>query len=324
MISVIIPVYNAEKYLSQCIDSVLSQTYQDCELILIDDGSKDNSLAVCKSYNDARVKIIHQENQGEAAARNAGLKIAQGEYIAFLDADDWWDKNFLLEMCSCLNDDVIPVCSFVRYLPDGRELAYPPMPTNSLPDLLRKQYPMSCCRSLFSKAILDENNISFTQGRITGADQEFTYEYMIVSSKEPRYVSGAKYYYRINPNSIMLKATYKHFDAIEAMLSVENFAREHCEASYFQAISQALRFYKCPYILDFAIMTVLTAGDTPSSVLSYLNEHGYVELLDQACAAPEHHNTNFMKLWRKSHVVCLWLYYIRKRIGNVLRKFHLR
>ena len=91
MVSVIIPIYRAEKYLNECVDSVLAQTYRDLEIILVDDGSPDNCGAICDDYaaKDSRVKVIHKENGGPSDARNAGLAIAHGEYIYFLDSDDY-------------------------------------------------------------------------------------------------------------------------------------------------------------------------------------------------------------------------------------------
>ena len=89
-VSIIIPVYNSEPYLSRCLDSVLAQTYPKIEVLLIDDGSTDNSYAICQQYaqRDSRMKVIHQQNQGAAAARNTGLDNATGEYIMFCDSDD--------------------------------------------------------------------------------------------------------------------------------------------------------------------------------------------------------------------------------------------
>ena len=89
-ISVIVPVYNVEKYLLECVDSILAQTFTDFELILINDGSQDNSGAICDEYadKDSRIAVIHQENQGQAAARNNAIVIAKGEWITFVDSDD--------------------------------------------------------------------------------------------------------------------------------------------------------------------------------------------------------------------------------------------
>ena len=95
ILSVIIPVYNVEKYLRKCVDSVLAQDIADMEVILIDDGSPDNCGAICDEYaeKDARVKVIHKENEGVATARNVGLDIARGKYITFVDSDDYLLPN---------------------------------------------------------------------------------------------------------------------------------------------------------------------------------------------------------------------------------------
>ncbi len=89
-ISIIVPVYNVEKYLKECIESILSQTYKNIEIILIDDGSTDNSGKICDEYlkKDSRVKVIHKENGGLSDARNTGIEIASGKYIGFVDSDD--------------------------------------------------------------------------------------------------------------------------------------------------------------------------------------------------------------------------------------------
>ena len=101
-ISVIIPVYNVEKYLTQCINSVISQSYRNLEIILIDDGSLDNSSQMCDDFarQDSRIKIIHKINGGLSSARNAGIKIATGDYLLFLDSDDYWDSVDAMKECA--------------------------------------------------------------------------------------------------------------------------------------------------------------------------------------------------------------------------------
>lgn len=96
MISVIVPVYNVEEYLRRCVDSILSQTYVDFEMILVNDGSRDSSGRICDDYAelDSRIRVIHKANGGIGSARNAGLEIAKGEYISFLDSDDWIEPDF--------------------------------------------------------------------------------------------------------------------------------------------------------------------------------------------------------------------------------------
>jgi glycosyltransferase involved in cell wall biosynthesis len=94
-VSVIIPVYNSEKYLKKCLDSIVNQTLKNIEIIIINDGSNDNSEDIVKSYKDTRIKYIAQENKGVSAARNLGMDIATGKYISFIDSDDWVDLDFL-------------------------------------------------------------------------------------------------------------------------------------------------------------------------------------------------------------------------------------
>lgn len=113
LVSIIIPVYNSEKFLKGCLDSVLCQIYSNIEVLLIDDGSKDNSLEICNSYaqKDNRVKVFHQENSGAAAARNKGLANVSGEYIMFCDSDDVVSKNWVKHLLEAVNDYTMPVCS---------------------------------------------------------------------------------------------------------------------------------------------------------------------------------------------------------------------
>lgn len=115
LISVIVPVYNIEKYLPRCIDSILDQTYKNWEAIFINDGSTDNSLKVLEEYKkrDERIKIIDKKNAGSGAARNDGIENSKGEYIAFLDSDDWYEQNFLEKLYNNLteNNSDVAMCN---------------------------------------------------------------------------------------------------------------------------------------------------------------------------------------------------------------------
>lgn len=126
LISVIIPVYNVEKHLHRCLDSVIAQTYQNLEIICVDDGSVDESGKICDQYavRDARIKVIHQENQGLSAARNRGLDAADGEYIAFVDSDDYILEDMykkMLDMLLNYNVDLC-VCQWQYEFSDGRQV----------------------------------------------------------------------------------------------------------------------------------------------------------------------------------------------------------
>ena len=126
LISVIIPVYNVEKYLHRCLDSVIAQTYQNLEIICVDDDSIDDSEKICDQYavRDARIKVIHQENQGLSAARNRGLDAAEGEYIAFVDSNDYILEDMYKKMLDkLLNYNVdLCVCQWQYEFSDGRQV----------------------------------------------------------------------------------------------------------------------------------------------------------------------------------------------------------
>lgn len=112
-ISIIIPVYNTEKYLSQCLDSVLNQTFKNIEIICVDDGSTDNSYKILEEYagKDSRIKVIHQDNKGSSAARNAGLEIASGKYIGYVDSDDWIDFHMYKRLYSIAEKHRVDIVS---------------------------------------------------------------------------------------------------------------------------------------------------------------------------------------------------------------------
>ena len=116
LISVIIPVYNGEKYLQQCIDSIINQTYPNWELLLIDDGSKDSSGTICDEYAEryTQISVIHQKNAGQAAARNAGVAMAKGEYVSFVDCDDWMESDMFATMIDTLQREQaeVIVCGY--------------------------------------------------------------------------------------------------------------------------------------------------------------------------------------------------------------------
>lgn len=119
-ISVIVPVYNVAPYLNTCLDSIINQSYQNLEIILVNDGSTDESLSICEQYHskDNRIKIINQSNQGVAAARNTGIDVAKGKYLTFIDPDDWFSNNDALEIlyqAMMAEKSYVVVCSFNEF-----------------------------------------------------------------------------------------------------------------------------------------------------------------------------------------------------------------
>jgi glycosyltransferase involved in cell wall biosynthesis len=168
LISVIVPVFNVEEYLPKCLDSILCQTYKNLEIIIVNDGSTDNSAQICEEHarRDSRIKIIHKKNGGLSSARNAGLDIATGEYIGFVDSDDFIEKNMYEDM---LNEMLKYSANLVicNYFPGG-EIKYPcekSMLANV--DIIFRLYLKDCVQAfawnkLYSKKIFNE--IRYTEG----------------------------------------------------------------------------------------------------------------------------------------------------------------
>lgn len=125
-VSIIVPVYNMEKRLKRCLDSIVGQTYSNIEIILINDGSKDNSLKILKSYEkkDNRIKLIDQPNQGISVSRNNGLKISSGDYICFADSDDYIEKNMIEKLVECIEEEKadIAVCNYYIFDDSGKKV----------------------------------------------------------------------------------------------------------------------------------------------------------------------------------------------------------
>ena len=126
VVSVIVPIYNVEEYLPRCIESIISQTYKELEIILVDDGSIDNCLNICEKYAklDGRVRVVHKKNQGVSSARNSGLDIMTGEFITFVDSDDFLDKNAIerwIKMIEIYNTDIV-ISSFDKYYDEDTKI----------------------------------------------------------------------------------------------------------------------------------------------------------------------------------------------------------
>lgn len=191
MITVIIPIYKAEKYLPRCLDSLLAQSYTDFECILVDDGSPDNSGALCEEYASQHscFKVIHKPNGGASSARNAGIDIALGEWVTFVDADDYLDSDYLESLS---NVQTRTQTDFVlgghkKYYANGdlkAERVYDEKFFNQaqFPDLLKQGllvYQKAPWCKLFKREILNQNGIRFVPGAITGEDEIFMYSYFL-------------------------------------------------------------------------------------------------------------------------------------------------
>ncbi len=211
--SVVVPVYNVEKYLCECVDSILSQTFTDFELILVDDGSKDSSGEICDEYaqKDSRVKVIHKENGGQSTARNTGIKAANGQYAIFIDSDDLYCDNHFFEdikNISTDNPDII-VFRYCKYYEDGKTddcgISLDDLDSGNKTDFLRElvrrdAFFCSCWSKCTRMSILKDNNIEFDTNL---SCEDMDWYYNVVSKAEKFEVIDKPYvYYRQRENSV--------------------------------------------------------------------------------------------------------------------------
>lgn len=231
IVSVIIPVYNVELYLRTCIDSIVKQTYVELEIILVDDGSTDKSGLICDEYakKDERIKVIHKKNGGLSDARNEGLKIATGEFVGFVDSDDWVEKDFFEKLVNIMYRTKcdIAMCGIKMFWGDGTEQIMTANQDKSMDNLEAME------------AIVDEsfikqpvwyklyrhnlvNGIMFEVGKIH-EDAFWTYQ-IIARAKKVEIIKKPYYYYRQRKQSIMsAQYSYKNFAGLEARIRQQCF-----------------------------------------------------------------------------------------------------
>jgi len=177
-VSVIVPVYNVDRYLPQCLDSVVAQTLNDIEIICINDGSKDASLSILKEYadKDSRFKIIDKKNAGVSAARNDGIATATGKYIAFLDGDDFWESYCLEKACAAAEKEKADVVVFKHNIFDGERKVVWDDPNFGRTDEEGLQYAFSAViwNKLYLTAFIRENQITFPTGIKIAEDTIFS------------------------------------------------------------------------------------------------------------------------------------------------------
>lgn len=226
-ISIIVPVYNVEKYLDQCITSIINQSMKELEIILVNDGSTDNSLQICNKYKalDERIMVLDKKNGGLSDARNYGLKYANAEFIGFVDSDDYIDSKFYERLYEGLqNDGVYVAVSCIKRINDFEDILYTSQHqaegiiTNyeAMKSMLTaKGISNSVCNKLFCIKLFDEK--PFPVGKLY--EDEFV-TYKIVDKSPKVFISNStSYYYRANKNGITRRTfTEKELDRIEASL----------------------------------------------------------------------------------------------------------
>ena len=247
-ISIIVPVYNVEKYLHQCVDSIISQTYTNTEIILVDDGSPDNCGKICDEYaqKDNRIKVIHKPNGGLSEARNFGIEVATGDWLMFIDSDDYIENNMIEKLYNIAvqEDAQIALCGVVSF-DETHEwvsdfLRVEPGIFRGI-DILKQDCISTPfiipCNKIFKKTIFDD--IRFYVGRIH--EDEMIAPYFLDKCKKLVAIKDLMYHYRQLPSSISHTIDAKRLDWIFSLYNRFFYYKNHIELKDYS--SKVLKDY---------------------------------------------------------------------------------
>jgi len=262
MVSVVVPIYNVEKYLRECVDSIINQTHRDLQIILVDDGSPDNCDIICDEYAqcDDRVTVLHCKNGGLSVARNRGYEICKGEYVLFVDSDDYLESNAIEVLCAHMKkdnlqmlfydalsfdetNDKVSIDDINKYI---RKNDYSEVFSGAelfLRFLENDEYrsPVQYC--LFRKSFIDDNNLSFHKG-ILHEDEEFTLLALLYAQRV-KHIPDVLYHHRFRADSIMgakvsKRNTDGYYEAIKVLIEKHNvfLSEEMSATAYIKGISR--------------------------------------------------------------------------------------
>ena len=262
-ISVIVPIYNVEPYLRRCIDSIINQTYENLEIILVDDGSRDNCGQICDDYakKDTRIKVIHKKNGGLSDARNTGLEVCTGNFISFVDSDDWIDKTMLQVMINLMKSNESDICECgVEYVYENKNILQSEnLNSNisifnkeeSLNNLLLNNIRQTVWNKLYKSTVI--KNMFFEIGKCN-EDEFWTYKILDKINKVVKTEQKLYYYYQRNGSIINSRYSMKNLDALEAKYERVKFLnkypdiqKEACRQIIFDSL---YHYQKCSIYLN--------------------------------------------------------------------------
>lgn len=222
LITVIIPIYNVEQYLRRCVDSVLAQTYKNLEIYLVDDGSPDNCGKICDEYasKDNRIKVIHKKNGGLSDARNAALDVCMGEYISFIDSDDYVSEDFIESLYLAIKrfDTKLSICGINKFSePENSHVDYCPADEESCvsgSEMYETVWRPSACNKMYHRSIFESLRYPF--GKLY--EDLFIYHDVLAQVDRIAFTGKNSYYYFDRPDSIINKSyDIRNTDEIEGL-----------------------------------------------------------------------------------------------------------
>lgn len=312
-ITVIIPVYNAEKHLYICLNSLSSQTFKDYEVIIIDDGSTDNSFSICQEYakHDSRVTLVRQTNSGVGAVRKKGLEYIKGKYLLQIDSDDWLESSMLEDMyLMALKDDSdMVVCNYKKIFNDGNSENYHHKNISNkdelIVEILKHKINGALWNKLFKVEIILSNSISFEKDINMWEDFLFTLRYLNNCGK----VSFLnKYLYNYRVNDLGLVKTYNSINKINNQIYVS------CELEKLNYINSNFSKYFL-YSKFYSIVNLINIGNLYKPKL--WQEYNVLNLLDVVNSEISYRHKVLFFL-AKLNLFCV-LYLIQK-LGQNIKK----
>ena len=269
MISIIVPVYKAEKFITRCVDSVIAQTYQDWELLLVDDGSPDQSGVICDNYsrNDKRIKVFHKQNGGVSSARNLGLDNAQGEWIAFVDADDYILPDYLEKLITSDDADLV-ISGSKRFGDSDVDYSIPEDKRYQIQKFVKSIFDcnpneniyMSCVSypwgKILKKSIIEQYSLRFNTKMKLAEDTCFMLEYLKYIS-DIQFLSGGRYmYYTSNASRPYFKMSLEeynnHLEGISSSINALACKYNQNSTHYFAKLSS---MFFCAFIIGLKQLT---------------------------------------------------------------------
>lgn len=267
-VSVIIPVFNSENYLKKCLDSIINQTLKDIEIILIDDGSTDDSLEIIKQYSQKYSNIIYQskKNEGQAIARNIGIEMATGKFISFVDSDDYIENTMLetLYKDAIKNDSDIVVCDYVEEY-KNKKVSRKSLYVNS--DTIQKRYILSVagpCSKIIKAEIFKQNNIRFLENNIY--EDLAIIPSLTLHTDKISYCEEPLYYYVIRQNSTMQQTKYNK--KLESIFNVMEYVYNQFEGKGY---NDEIEFLYINHLLYAGCGRFLRYPNTNDMILKIIN-----------------------------------------------------
>lgn len=291
-ISIIVPVYNVEQYLEKCIESILNQTLEDIEIILIDDGATDNSSQMCDDYalRDNRIKVIHKTNGGLSDARNAGLEIATGKYIAFLDSDDWVESNtyeYLYSIIQRENADIVQ-CDYIEAYNEDTKITFNGNIRECVYTGIEALQLLSCegwvktvvvWNKLYRKEVFDP--IRFPKGKVH--EDEFTTYKVLHKANKVINSNLPLIYYRQREGSIMNEEfNEKRLHKLEAWKEKRDYFEQH----NLKDLAQQTEYMMCGCLKDFYLKTQTSELVNKQQILKQLKNNmkkDYIKYIKNPC-----------------------------------------